>query len=68
MAVTTEERKPNAIGTFFREALTEMRKVVWPSREETQRLTLVVIGVALSVGAVLAGFDFVFTKLVQLIR
>lgn len=68
MAVTTEERKPNAIGTFFREALTEMRKVVWPSREETQRLTLVVIGVALSVGAVLALFDLAFTELVQLIR
>jgi len=68
VAVTTEERKPNAIGTFFREALTEMRKVVWPSREETQRLTLVVIGVALSVGAVLALFDLAFTELVQLIR
>lgn len=68
MAVATDEQKPNPIGQFFREASSEMKKVVWPSREETQRLTLVVIGISLSIGLLLGGFDYVFTWLINLIR
>ena len=68
MAVASNERKTTGIGQFFREAVSEMRKVVWPSREETQRLTLVVIGISLSIGALLGVFDLLFTQLVQFIR
>jgi len=35
----------------------ELRKVVWPSREETQNLTTVVIVVAVSVEGILAGLQ-----------
>ena len=68
VAVATDEQKPNPVGQFFREASTEMKKVVWPSREETQRLTMVVIGISLSIGLLLGGFDYLFTLLVNLIR
>ena len=68
MAVASNERKPGGIGQFFREAASEMRKVVWPSREETQRLTLVVIGVSLSIGLLLGAFDLLFTELVRILR
>lgn len=68
MAVATDEQKPNPVGQFFRDASSEMKKVVWPSREETQRLTLVVIGVSLSIGLLLGAFDFLFTELVRLIQ
>jgi preprotein translocase subunit SecE len=67
VAVTTEEQKPSVVGNFFREAFSEMRKVVWPSRDETQRLTLVVIGISLSVGLFLGLFDFLFTEMVRIL-
>lgn len=68
MAVASNEREPNGIGKFIREASSEMKKVVWPSREETQRLTLVVIGISLSIGVFLGIFDLLFTELIRLIR
>ncbi len=43
----------------------ELRKVVWPSRRETLRLTLVVIVVCVIVGAILGVLDFGFTNLFQ---
>jgi preprotein translocase subunit SecE len=51
--------------TFFGEVRDELKKVVWPSRQETTRLTLVVITVSLLVGLFLGGLDFMFTKLLQ---
>lgn len=73
VAVASEERKAtdrkeNPIGQFFRESLSEMRKVVWPSREETTRLTWVVIGISLSVGALLGVLDIAFEALVRFIQ
>ena len=63
-----KEPRENAIVRTFREVRSEMKKVVWPSREETQRLTLVVIGISLSIGLLLGGFDFLFAELARLIR
>lgn len=50
---------------FFRETADELKKVVWPTRQETIRLTFVVIAVSLLVGLFLGGLDFSFTKLLQ---
>ena len=44
---------------FLSESRFELRKVVWPTRQEAMRTTWVVIGVVLLVSLVLAGFDFV---------
>jgi len=53
---------PEAMGrvspvTFFRETIAELRKSVWPSREETTRLTVVVIALAVAAGFFLGGLD-----------
>lgn len=50
---------------FFRETRDELRKVVWPTRQETIRLTFVVIAVSLMVGLFLGGLDFLFTSILQ---
>lgn len=42
-------------------------KVMWPSRPEIIKLTAVVIGVTILVGAYLGGLDFVFAKGIELI-
>lgn len=52
---------------FFREVRDELKKVVWPSREEVIRLTGVVILVSLFVGVYLGGADFILTKLVEIV-
>ena len=51
--------------TFLRESRSELEKVVWPTREQTFRLTIMVIAVTLGVGLFVAGVDFVFAGLAQ---
>ena len=48
---------------FLRETYEELRKCVWPSREETARLTMVVIVLAIAAGFFLGGLDRVFAEL-----
>lgn len=52
---------------FAREVMAELRKVVWPTKEQVVRLTLVVLGVSLVAGLFLGGLDFIFAKLLALI-
>lgn len=52
---------------FLKEVRDELKKVVWPTRDEIIRLTGVVILVSLGVGLFLGGVDFVLTKLIELI-
>jgi len=53
--------------TFLREVKDELKKVVWPSRQEVIRLTLVVIVVSLIVGLFLGGLDLFFVKIIETI-
>lgn len=57
----------NKITNFFKESYIELRKVAWPTREETIRHTLIVIGVSLSVTIILGLLDFLFTYLAELV-
>lgn len=52
---------------FLREVRDELKKVVWPTREEAIRLTGVVILVSVFVGLFLGGADFILTKLIELV-
>ena len=53
---------------FLRETFSELQKSVWPSREETSRLTAVVIALSIAAGFYLGGLDRIlaetFTKYV----
>jgi preprotein translocase SecE subunit len=53
---------------FIRECRTEMRKVVWPTREEATRLTIVVIAVSAATGLILGGFDYAIAQAFTLLR
>ena len=44
---------------FLSESRFELRKVVWPSRQETTRTMWVVIAVVILISLMLAGFDMV---------
>jgi preprotein translocase subunit SecE len=49
---------------FVRESVSEMRKVLWPSRTELVTYSIVVIVFVVIMVAIVAGLDFGFTKLV----
>jgi preprotein translocase subunit SecE len=51
--------------SFLKETRDELKKVVWPSKQEILRLTFVVIAVSLIVGLFLGGLDFVFVKTIE---
>jgi preprotein translocase subunit SecE len=61
---TEKEPRENAIVRTFREVRSEMKKVVWPTREETIRLTIVVIAISLVISVILFASDSVFQILI----
>jgi preprotein translocase subunit SecE len=48
------------IKLFFLESRQELRRVNWPTREETIRLTVIVIIISLFIAFFLGAFDFLF--------
>ena len=64
---STRPIAPGAAGrispvAFLQETASELRKSVWPSREETARLTMVVMVLAVAAGFFLGGLDRIFAE------
>lgn len=57
----------NKLTEFLKEVQTELKKVVWPTREQALRLTAIVVGVSLMVGVYIGALDYILTKLVGVI-
>ena len=53
------------IRRFIEESWSELKKVTWPTREETRNLTLIVFVVSLVVGLYITVFDFIFSQAVK---
>ena len=49
------------IVNFFKEVKAELDKIVWPTREQTIRYSILVIIVAVASGVFLGGLDYVLT-------
>jgi preprotein translocase subunit SecE len=58
-------RSENAVFRYIRETRGEIRKVTWPTRQESQRLTAIVLGVTAMMALFLGLLDFIFSKGVQ---
>lgn len=52
---------------FVKEAVAEFKKVEWPSKKETSRLTVTLIGVSLGVGLLVLALDYVFKQSLNLL-
>jgi preprotein translocase SecE subunit len=50
---------------FLMDIINELRKVVWPSRQDATYLTFVVVVVSILIGAVLGGIDIGFGWLID---
>jgi preprotein translocase subunit SecE len=57
----------NPIIRYFQETQAEVRKVTWPSREETIRLTLIVLGFTIIAMLFLGALDLLFQQLASLL-
>lgn len=55
----------NAIVRYVRETRGELRKVTWPTRQESQRLTAIVLGVTAVMAIFLGLLDFIFANSIQ---
>lgn len=60
-------RSRRGIKGFINEVGREMRKVSWPSRAETNRLTGVVLGVCILIGAIMITMSSLFDVVVKMI-
>jgi len=52
---------------YFGEVASELRRVTWPARPETMRLSIMVISVSAAVGAFLGIFDLIFSRLFDIL-
>ena len=52
---------------FLKEVQEELKKVVWPTRDEVVRLTFVVMLISVIVGLFLGGIDFILVKITQVL-
>ena len=52
---------------FAKDARLEVRKVVWPTRQETVQTTLIILAVSTVVGLVLWGLDGIFVRVIEYI-
>ena len=67
MAKADVVKEPNRIVRYYRETVGELKKVVWPTREEALRLTRIVL-IVISVMAVILGTaDYLFGELMRFV-
>jgi preprotein translocase subunit SecE len=69
MSVDSAERlgRFGRMSLFLRQVIFELKKVVWPTREQLITYTAVVIVFVTIMGLIIAALDFAFVKLVLLI-
>ena len=50
---------------FLKEVRLEVKKVNWPTRQQTIKYTLIVLGVSFGVAILLGSFDFLFATFIN---
>lgn len=65
--MTQEVRPENRFVQFYRETVAELRKVVWPTRDEAIRLTGIVIAVVVAMSIFLGAIDAILTQILRFI-
>lgn len=53
--------------TFLFQTRDELKKVVWPKREDVVRLTMIVLFVSVIVGLYIGALDYIFTFITEVI-
>ena len=61
------KKRGNPVIRYLKETRSELKKVVWPSREETAKLTMIVIAVTVVMSISLGLIDYILARLFGLI-
>lgn len=68
MEATQARKLPNVKPIqFIKEVIAELKKVTWPTRQETMKLTAVVIALSIIVGLFIGGLDILLVKISTLV-
>ena len=55
----------NKLVNYIKESIAEMKKVTWPTKQETYNYTVLVIGLSLGTAAFLGAVDFLFSQIIS---
>lgn len=56
----TTTREINPVVKYFNETRAELRKVTWPTRDETKNLTMIIVAVSVTMAIFLGTLDYLF--------
>ena len=62
----TQRRQLN-LARYLRDSRIELKKVTWPTREQTINLTIVVCVVCVAIALFLGGLDWIFAEFIKLL-
>lgn len=66
-AKTEKTVKNNSLFGFFREVKAEVKRITWPSKDETKKAFVAVVIFTLIYIVLVSGFDFIFKNLFEMI-
>ena len=66
-AKTEKAVKNNGLIGFFREVKAEVKRITWPSKDETKKAFVAVITFTILYTLLVGGFDFIFKNLFEVI-
>ena len=66
-AKTEKAGKHNGLFGFFRDVKAEVKRITWPSKDETKKAFAAVIILTLLYTLLVGGFDFIFRNLFEII-
>ena len=56
----------NKLVQYIKDSRVELKKVVWPTRQQTRNHTLLVIGVSLGAAIFLGAIDFILNQVLEI--
>jgi len=65
--VVREAPKENRLMQYFRETRAELRKVVWPTREEAINMTAIVVVTIVTMAIFFGAVDYVLTQVFRVL-
>ena len=66
-AKTEKTIKDNSLFVFFREVKSEVKRITWPSKDETKKAFIAVVLFTLMYTILVGGLDFIFENLFKII-
>lgn len=66
-AKTEKAIKSNGLVSFFREVKAEVKRITWPSKDETKKAFVAVVVFTLMYTILVGGLDFIFKSLFEMI-